>query len=125
MCLKFYLKLIKVITKNFTSNRNSRLEVQQLVKNKVLAQMFSSGFLQNFYEHLFYKTPSAAASEVSLYSLKKKPQQNRIYNLELRNFNFNLFFTYFKSLKDSCIFGGKSLKSKFLFSFVFCLLVVC
>ena len=45
----------------------------------------------------FYKTPSAAASEVRLYSLKKKPQQNRIYNLELRNFNFNLFLYTLKA----------------------------
>ena len=70
-----------------------------------------------------YRTPSAAASEVSLYNLKNKPQQDRGYNSELRNFDSDLFF-YFESLKNSCIFEGKLIQSKFLFSFLFCLLIV-
>ena len=39
----------------------------------------------------FYRTPSAAGSEVSLNN-----KQNRVYDSELRNFHLNLFFCFQK-----------------------------
>ena len=67
---------------------------------------------------IFYRTPLAAASEVILYNLKKKPQQNRVSNSELRNFNFNLFF-YLKVRKILYILREVNSSSYFHFYFAY------
>ena len=67
------------------------------IKKETWHRCFPVNFAKFLRTPFFYKTPLAAASEVKLYNLKKKPQQNRVYNLELRNSSFNLFLCILKS----------------------------
>ena len=92
------------------------------IKNKTLARMFSCEFCQ-ISKNTFGGGFCSKLLQLRLFNLKKKPQKNRVYNSELRNFNFNLFF-YSESLKNCCIFERKFIQSKFLFSFLFCVLVI-